>query len=944
MNRADWYRLTIKEVIEVLGTSESGLTTQEAESRLLKFGPNQIKEKKKTSPWLLLLGQFKSFLIILLIIASCISVVIGEYIEAIAIMVIVILAGLLGFIQEYKAEKALEALKKMAAIKTRVIRDGMEKEIPAEDLVPGDIILLRVGDKIPADARLLEAINMKTDEASLTGESQTTDKTTERLQDQEVPLGDMKNMVFMGTSVSYGRGKAAIIATGMETEFGKIARMLQDVEEQKTPLQVSIDRAAKWIGVLAIILSAVIGLLGVIRGYPLLGMFTWVVALAVAIVPEALPAVMTITLALAVRRMAKQNALIRKLQAVETLGSTSIICSDKTGTLTEDQMTVRKIWVNRRFIEVDGVGYQPIGTFFMVQESTKHFPIPLKIGLKSSRNDFLVEGKFLDTQDIHLRKLLTIGALCNDSRLHNTPAGWIIKGDPTEGALLVVAAKAGINLEELTSLEPRKDEIPFSSERKRMITIHTTHKPKGNGLASDKPEGNGLASFGQSHSQSHNGLVAYSKGALEVILETCSYIYRDGKEIEITLEDKENILGCSHEMAGSALRVLGMSYRILNGYSLKEVESNMVFVGMVGMIDPPRKGIKQAIEICKGAGIKPIMITGDHKLTAVAIAKELGILNSGLTLSGSELDALTDEEFERIVDEVQVYARVSPNHKLRVIDAFLKKAKVVAMTGDGVNDAPALKKADIGIAMGITGTDVSKEASDMILTDDNFVSIVRAVKEGRTIFANIRKFLTYLLTDNLGATLAYCMAILGRLPLPLTALQILFINLIMDGPKAIALGLEPPEPDIMKQPPRNPKENIFNRHSIIYILGVGFWICIVVMGIFIWALGGGKQYAMTMFFVTLIMVRTFNAFNCRSATSSLFKLGLLTNRWLILAFLLTIFTMLPIIYVPFLQKIFEVTPLNLKDFSIAFLASITVLIVVEIAKFLQGGKKCPTTY
>ena len=886
MNKTDWHCLTIKEVIEVLGASESGLTSREAESRLLKFGPNRLKEEKKIPAWLLLLGQFKSFLIVILIIASCISVVIGEHIEAMAIMVIVILAGVLGFIQEYRAEKALEALKKMAALKARVIRDGKEKEIPAEDLVPGDIIFLKAGDKIPADSRLLEAISMKTDEASLTGESQTADKTTESLQEREIPAGDRKNMVFMGTCVSYGRGKAVVAATGMQTEFGKIARMLQDVEKKKTPLQISIDRTAKWIGTLAIILSAVIGLVGIIRGYPFLEMFIWAVALAVAIIPEALPAVMTITLALGVRRMVKQNALIRKLQAVETLGATSIICSDKTGTLTEDKMTVRKIWVNERLIEVEGAGYEPAGNFFM-------------------------GGKLLGRRDIHLKKLLTIGALCNDSRLHNTQDGWMIKGDPTEGALLVAAAKAGINLEEIRSQQPRRDEIPFSSERKRMTTVHSAN----------------------------NGLIAYSKGALEVILDNCSYIYRDGKEIEITHQDKENILGCTHQMATGALRVLGMSYRILNGHSLKEVESNMVFVGMAGMIDPPRKEVKEAIEVCKDAGIKPIMITGDHKLTAVAIARELGILRSGRTLSGSELDALTDEEFERIVEEVEVYARVSPNHKLRVIGAFIKKARVVAMTGDGVNDAPALKKADIGIAMGITGTDVSKETSDMILTDDNFVSIVRAVKEGRVIFANIRKFLTYLLTDNIGATLAYVIAMVAGLPLPLTALQILFINLIMDGPKAIALGLEPPEPGIMKQPPRNPKANILNRHSLFYIFGVGFWICAVVLGIFIWALGDGIQYAMTMFFVTLIMVRTFNAFNCRSATSSLFKLGLLTNRWLILAFSLTIFTVLPILYLPFLQRIFEVAPLNLKDWLIVFLTSVTVVIVVEIGKFLRekGG-------
>ncbi len=914
MNSADWYSLTIKEAIEVLGTSEFGLTTQEAESRLLKFGPNRIKEEKKAPAWLLFLGQFKSFLIIILIIASCLSVVIGEHIEAIAIMVIVILAGVLGFIQEYRAEKALEALKKMAALKAKVIRDGKEKEIPAEDLVAGDVISLKVGDKIPADSRLLEAISMKTDEASLTGESQTIDKTTQVLQEKEVPIGDRKNTVFMGTCVSYGRGKAVVVATGMETEFGKIARMLQDVEEKKTPLQVSIDRVGKWIGTLAVILSVAIGLVGIIRGYALLEMFIWAVALAVAIIPEALPAVMAITLALGVRRMVKRNALIRKLQAVETLGSTSIICSDKTGTLTEDQMTVRKIWVNDRIVEVDGTGYE--------SSQDIHPALACKSG-------------------VHLKKLLTIGALCNDSQLHNTQDGWTIKGDPTEGALLAAAAKAGINLEEIRSLEPRKDEIPFSSERKRMTTIHSTP------LDSKHLTGS-----------THNGMIAYSKGALEVILDTCSYVYRDGKEIEITYEDKENILRRAHQMADGALRVLGMAYRVLTPLEISrrdtpfltglkngtdsaraEVESDMVFVGMVGMIDPPRKEVKEAIGVCKDAGIKPIMITGDHKLTAVAIAKELGILKSGLILSGAELDALTDEGFEKIVEDVEVYARVSPSHKLRVIDAFRKKSRVVAMTGDGVNDAPALKKADIGIAMGITGTDVSKEASDMILTDDNFASIVRAAEEGRTIFANIRKFLTYLLADNLGATLAYVVAMLGGLPLPLTALQILFINLIMDGPQAIALGLEPPEPGIMKQPPRNPKANIFNRHSLFYIFGVGFWICVVVLGIFIRALGEGRQYAMTMFFVTLIVLRTFNAFNCRSATSSLFKLGLLTNRWVILAFFFTIFTVLSIIYVPFLQKIFEVVPLNYKDWVIVFSASITVLIVVEIGKFLQGIRR-----
>ncbi len=898
MQNIQWYKLTISEVLKSLGTEKEGLSIEEAVQRLKKFGPNQIKEEKKKSTWLLFVEQFKSFLIVILIIASCISIVIGEHIEAMAIMVIVVLAGVLGFVQEYRAEKALEALKKMAALKAMVIRDHQEKEIPASDLVPGDIISLKVGDNIPADARLLEAINMKVDEASLTGESDAAEKTTQVLGNQEVLLGDRKNMVFMGTYVTYGRGKAIIVATGMETEFGKIAQMLQQVEEKKTPLQVTIYLFTKWIGIVTIILSSIIGLVGIIRGYPLFDMFIWVVALAVAIIPEALPAVMTVTLALSVHRMVNCNALIRKLQAIETLGSTSIICSDKTGTLTEDKMTIRKIWVNNNFIEVDGTGYEPVGRFF-------------------------ISGESFDSKEANLQKLLTIGALCNDTQLYNTQGDWTIKGDPTEGALLTVAAKSEIDLEEVKNLNPRKYEIPFSSERKRMTTIHSTH----------------------------SGIVAYTKGALEVILDGCNYLYRDGKEIEMTQDDKIHILKYTHQMADNALRVLGLSYRILkngvsnwqsevypgNDYSV--IESDMVFIGMVGMIDAPRKEVKGAIEVCRQAGIKPIMITGDHKLTAVAIAKELGILNSGTALTGSELDVLTDEEFEGIVEEIDVYARVSPTHKLRIIDAFRKKSRVVAMTGDGVNDAPALKKADIGIAMGITGTDVSKETADMILTDDNFASIVRTIKEGRTIFANIRKFLTYLLTDNIGATLSYVITMFGKLPLPLTALQILFINLIMDGPSAISLGLEPSEPNIMKQPPRDPKANILNRHSLFYIFGVGFWICIVMLGIFVWSFGQGKRYAMTMFFVTLIMVRIFNAFNCRSATISLFKLGLLTNRWLILTFFLTVFTTLSIIYVPFLQNIFEVTALNLRDWAIVFLASFTVLIVVEVAKFLQGVKK-----
>ncbi|MBT9168408.1 MAG: Calcium-transporting ATPase 1 [Syntrophomonadaceae bacterium] len=899
MNNTDWYRLTIKEVIETLGTGESGLTTQEARARLLKFGPNQIREGEKASPWKIFLGQFKSFLILVLIIAAVISAMIGKHLEAIAIMAIVILAGGLGFVQEYQAERALEALKKMAALKARVIREGQEKEIAASDLVPGDVISLRTGDRVAADARLLEAINLKVDEASLTGESQAVDKSNQVIQEQNVSLGDRNNMVFMGTNVTYGRGQAVVVATGMQTEFGKIAQMLGEIEEKQTPLQISIDRVARWIGIFALTVSLLVGLLGVIQGHPLLEMFVWTVALAVAIVPEALPAVMTMTLAIGVHRMVKRHALIRKLQAVETLGAVSIICSDKTGTLTEDQMTVRKIWANHRFIEVSGAGYEPSG-------------------------NFSAEEGLLDSNDEHLKLLLSASVLCNDSQLSNEKGLWTIKGDPTEGALVVAATKAKIDVRELRRKIPRMDEIPFSSERKRMTTIHLNH------------EGN----------------IAYSKGAVEIILQTCDFIYQEGKEREITPKDKEVILKDAYSMSQESLRVLGIAYRKLDStYSKDEVEFHMVFLGAVGMIDPPRRGVKEAVESCRKAGIKVIMITGDHKLTAVAIAQELGILENGRVLTGTELDALTEKEFERIVEDVQVYARVSPAHKLRIIDALAKKGKVVAMTGDGVNDAPALKKADIGVAMGITGTDVSKEASAMILTDDNFVSIVKAVEEGRTIFANIRKFLTYLLAGNMGAVFAYVVALLLKLPLPLTALQILYINLIMDGPKAVALGLEPPEPGIMEQPPRNPKVNIFSRQSLGYILGGGFWIGVVALGVFVWTLGSGSsgdfqrlsehqlQYAMTMFFVTLTMVRTFHAFNCRSMDTSVFKLGLLSNKWLILAFFVTILTILPILYVPFLQNIFKVVPLNLKDWLIATSVSVTVLIVVEIVKLLQRARR-----
>jgi len=776
----------------------------------------------------------------------------------------------------------------LAAPTASVIRDGKEQEVPAREVVPGDIIVLRTGDRVPADLRIMEAINLQANESSLTGESAPVTKVISAVAAKEAPLGDRKNMAFMGTLVTYGRGKGIAVATGMSTEFGKIALMIEEAEDRKTPLQISLDKTGKWIGIFALVMCAAIATFGVAKGYEAVDMLIWGAALAVAVIPEALPAVVTISLALGVRRMVKRHALIRNLPAVETLGSTSVICSDKTGTLTRDEMTARRIWADGRVIDIGGAGYAPEG-------------------------DFSVNGKAIDpAQDDSLRTLLHIGTLCNDTRLLHENGAWHIQGDSTEGALVVAAAKAKMDQDRMSLEYPRVNEIPFSSERKRMTTIHAGPQ----------------------------GRIAYSKGAPEVILDSCTRIHRKGETAEMGNGDREEILSVARGMAENALRVLGLAYKpVTDSDSSERVEAGMVFVGLVGMIDPPREEVKAAIRTCEEAGIKPVMITGDYKITAVAVARELGLLKESMALSGAELDKLSDEEFERIVEEVNVYARVSPAHKMRVIDAFSKKGYVVAMTGDGVNDAPALKKADIGIAMGITGTDVSKEAADMVLTDDNFASIVAAVEEGRSIFVNIRKYLVYLLSGNMGAVIAMVAALFWGLPLPLGAVQILFINLLMDGAPAIALGVEPPEPGIMKRPPRNPRSTVFDRRALIYITCIGIWIGVAALLIFNWYEGrevyGDEEMpekAMTMFFATLITMRLINAFNCRSGTDSLFRLGPFTNKWLTYACAASFALMVAAIYTPFLQTAFDTTPLSLGDWGVVFGVASTVLIGVEIAK------------
>ena len=884
-----WYRREAEDTLSALKSGRDGLAPAEARKRLGRYGANELAEKKGISPWSLFLQQFKSFLIIILLIAVALSAILGEVADAVIIGIIILFASGLGFVQEYRAERAMEALKRMAAPTASVRRGGKEAEIPARELVPGDIIILRTGDKIAADARLIEAVNLKTGEAALTGESTPVEK-KDSVIGGEAPVGDRRNMVYMGTAVIDGRGSAIVTATGMTTEFGKIASLLQEVKAERTPLEINLDRTGKWIAIAALALCFILAGLGVLRGHEVLEMFIWGIALAVAAVPEALPAVVAISLSLGVRRMAKRHALIRKLPAVETLGSTTFICSDKTGTLTQGKMTVRRIYTDDSSIDVSGVGYEPEG-------------------------DFSVGGETLSVESQSaLERLLLIGALCNDTALTASGRVWEVSGDPTEGSLLVTAAKAGLWPEELNRQFPRTGEIPFSSERKRMTTVHRT------------PEGS----------------LAYSKGAPELVLGSCRYIYAEGRERELTDKDRESIVAVGRGMLDDALRVLGLAYKRLDDGEISEaIEQDMVFTGMVGMIDPPREEAKKAIESCDRAGVKSVMITGDHKNTAVAIARELGLLKDGLALTGVELDGLSQTELEEMGEKIEVYARVSPAHKLRVVEALTKRGHVVAMTGDGVNDAPALKKADIGIAMGITGTDVTTEAADMVLTDDNFASIVAAIEEGRGIFSNIKKYLMYLLSSNIGEILLMAGAIrfgpwLG-LPggaIPLVAIQILWVNLATDGLPAIALSLDPHAPDLMQQKPRPRGQGVFTREVVTLMVVGGVWSCLVNLGVFKWALdaGRGMLEAQALCFLTLVLIQFFKAYNFRSDKQSIFKIGFFKNRWLNIAIPWEIALLVVIVYMPALQPSFHTFSLSGFDWLLVVLLAATVFPVLELTK------------
>lgn len=862
-----------------------GLTDKEAKHKLQTHGPNVLAERKRISPLRILLQQFTDLMVIILIVSTIISGFMGEMTEAVTIIAIVIVNAIMGFVQEFKTEKTMEALKSLAAPSAKVIRNEQLVNVPAEEIVPGDVLVIEAGDRIAADAAILESSSLQVDESLLTGESVPVEKNAIKNNKALIDPFDKKSSVYMGTIVTGGRGKAVVYATGMKTEMGHIADMIQNIEDDETPLQRRLAHLGKFIAIGCLLICAIVSITGVIRGEKLFTMLLSGISLAVAAVPEGLPAIVTISLALGVQRMLKRNALIRKLPAVETLGCASIICSDKTGTLTENKMTVRKIYAAGYQLGVTGNGYNLEGSFLVDNRPSD----PLK-----------VEG---------IKLALEIGALCNNSVItrpasENTAMGKIkslfskqetlkITGDPTEIALTIAAAKAGITQNSLSSTYSRIDELPFDSDRKCMSIVCKSNKGE---------------------------IFVFTKGAPDMIIDKCNRIMSAKGIIKLDELTRRSITKINDGMANNALRVMGLAYRKLEtgSYSpnTRNIESDLIFVGLMGMIDPPRKEAVEAVQKCKLAGIKPVMITGDHKLTATAIARELNIFSEGdNVLTGSELDKMSESQLENIAPTVSVYARVSPKHKLMIVRVLKKLGHIVAMTGDGVNDAPAVKEADIGVSMGITGTDVTKEASSMILLDDNFATIVAAVEEGRVIYNNIRKFIRYMLACNLGEVLTMFLGMLMWLPIPLLPIQILWVNLVTDGLPAIALGLDPAENDIMMRKPRGAKDHIFSHGLLRLIVSRGVFIGLSTLGVFVSILYfvNNVELARTGAFMTLVMTQLIHVFECKSETKNIFEIPIFNNMPLILAVLCSLVMILGVIYIPVFQVIFETVPLGLNE-------------------------------
>lgn len=870
--RRPWHAMTVEEVLNELKTSLKGLSSREASARLQEYGPNELEETKKRGVLEVFVDQFKSVLVALLVFAAVFSVLIREYVDAAAIGAILIVNSILGTIQEYRAERALEALKRLAAPRAAVIRDGVQVKIASTEVVPGDVIVLQAGDRVPADARLIESVNLKVDESVLTGESVPVEKLADVVLDEDTPLSERRNMIYSSTVVSYGRGKAVVVGTGMNTEIGRIAAMVQLEEKEETPLQRRLDSFGKKLGAFILLLTALVTVEGIyeLRGLESLSVLEEVVltgiSLAVSAVPEGLPAVVTVVLAIGVQRMASRNAIVRRLAAVETLGSATVIATDKTGTITMNEMTVRQVWVSGRLLDVGSLEISSS------PEISLHSPV-----------DALVKGS----------------VLCNDSDIEERGGELVKVGDPTELALLSMAWNLRVDYRELRRLHPRVAEVPFDSARKRMTTFH---------------------SLGEE-------VLAFMKGAPEVVLSLCDRVLWEGGEFrELDKGLRAEINEVTRDMAARALRVLAVAYkRIPEGEELgPRQESGMVLVGLVGMMDPPRPEVPDAVRKAKRAGIRVVMVTGDHALTAAAVAREVGIDDSGRVVTGWELDSMSDEELQEVVKEVSVFARVSPEHKLRILKALKAGGDVVAMTGDGVNDAPAVKKADIGIAMGIRGSDVTREAADMVLTDDNFATIVNAIEEGRRIYENIRKFIRLLLSANWDEIMVVSAAAFLDLPLPFLPLQILWLNLLTDGLPAMALGLDPPDEDVMERGPRDPNEEIY--HGMLWYITVAALVAAVASLVPFWLelkVTGDVTRARTLAFTIAVVFELFLALNCRSPRKYVYSSwsALTANKALLLAIASSFALQLVVIYLPPLQLVFKTAPLNLRDWGLVLVGA-----------------------
>ncbi len=888
--------------MQSLGSGPAGLAPDEAGERLTKYGPNVLRGKKKTPPLLVFLQQFLSPLIYVLLAAVVISIVAGHYLDAWVVLGVLLLNAIIGFMQETRAEKAMEALIRMAAPQARVRRGGSVKMIPAREIVPGDVLLLETGDKVAADARLVKASNLKVNEATLTGESMPVDKHTRPIAG-ELSIPEQKNMVFMGTTVTYGRATAAVVKTGMQTEMGRIASSIVESKPEKTPLQQSIARLSRYLIYVFVGICVLLVVVGVAKGLGWLDVFLLAVAAAVSAIPEGLPAVVTVVLALGMRRMAHRNAIIRKLVAVETLGSATVICSDKTGTLTLNQMTVRRIYAGGKWVEVTGEGYLPEGEFRGDGEKVEVSGIP--------------------ELDLHLR----IGALCNDAVLSaEGERRYSVLGDPTEGALVVAAVKAGMDPEKLEKTYPRLDEIPFQSEKLYMATLHPCCE---------------------------GGRIAYVKGAPEKILALSKYRLEGTNELPLGEDDRQSVIRANDAMAKDAMRVIATAYINLPA-DLEDLEEGhiregLVLVGLSGMSDPPREEAREAVRLCREAGIKVIMITGDNIVTAESVGRELE-LPPGRAITGKELAGMDDDELARQVEGISIFARIEPIQKLRIVNALKKRGHVVAMTGDGVNDAPALKAANIGIAMGISGTDVAKEAADMNLADDNFASVVAAVDEGRTIFNRLRNVVFLLMSTNIGELLALMLSIFFLGQAPLLAVQIIWVNLVTDTASGIPLGLEPRVGDELKQPPRHPSVGILYPGMLLRVLFMSVMMGAGVFLVFNWAQARFSiEEARTITFCTMVTFEWFRAFNARSDERTVFSLGIFKNRWLVGSVTLAILLQMAVIYAPFLRTAFHTVPLSADKWGIVILAGGSLFVIEETRKALfpkifSSGKWQPVKY